>query len=334
MLARLALAVACVACLFTDARADELPPQTHRRALYIMDADGSNLRRLVKDPDGRFNNTGSPCWSHDGTKIAFDAGNDNNWVSAAIFAIHVGGETPGLLEEITKGVAPAWSPDGERLACYLHAGMYPDAPHGMYIMNADGSGRRRVSDRILARWSPNGAFLLCSNAFSGPMTLSILDPETLDLWDLQIPDYVVISKPTFGSDSTNIFVAARNQAKKPVLLHLDLGEIPARVIRELPLVGKEMTQIAYRHDPPTLVGVRWRNPNDLRLVGLPWQLEAPVVAELEPAIAAARSADPAWSPDGRRIVFTSNRQDDIPDYFETLDADDIKQLRRPPEPQR
>jgi TolB protein len=46
---------------------------------------------------------------------------------------------------------PAWSPDGRRLA-------FDGYPKGIYLMNADGSGQRRVTDKASESpaWSPDG----------------------------------------------------------------------------------------------------------------------------------------------------------------------------------
>ncbi len=46
----------------------EAPPAD---SLHVMDADGRNLRRFVSHPE--YTAHGSPAWSCDGSKLAFDA---------------------------------------------------------------------------------------------------------------------------------------------------------------------------------------------------------------------------------------------------------------------
>lgn len=66
------------------------------------------------------------------------------------------GSRPRLLGE---GFDPAWSPDGRRIA-FAHRSSVSD-DFDLYVMNANGSNRRRVSataeSEIGADWSPEGS---------------------------------------------------------------------------------------------------------------------------------------------------------------------------------
>ncbi|MDQ4076060.1 MAG: SH3 domain-containing protein, partial [Chloroflexota bacterium] len=62
------------------------------------------------------------------------------------------------LQQVARGLDPAWSPDGTRIA-------YADweIPRGLYVINADGSGKEQLfeGDQIRSPdWSPDGTRLV------------------------------------------------------------------------------------------------------------------------------------------------------------------------------
>jgi Tol biopolymer transport system component len=78
------------------------------------------------------------------------------YVRSGVIYLSKGATETRLTEDAVNG-RPRFSPDGRRIA-YLHNGT-------VWVMNADGSGKRQVSDRIGGgpAWSPDGAYL----AFAG-----------------------------------------------------------------------------------------------------------------------------------------------------------------------
>jgi Tol biopolymer transport system component len=107
--------------------------------LYVMNADGSDQRRLTTTPDAA---EYGPAWSPDGTRLAFwrradDAERDS---IAVMNADGTGGRTlSGPRESV---VGPAWSPDGEEVA-YLKEVDTLKAEE-IWVMRADGSGKRKL----------------------------------------------------------------------------------------------------------------------------------------------------------------------------------------------
>jgi Tol biopolymer transport system component len=84
-------------------------------AVFLMDADGSNLRRLTtQDPDGLGRSVleMAPQWSPDGSRIAFV----RSWVSSGIPSVRVvlrsssGQEVPWLGGQEIVGEQPVWKP--------------------------------------------------------------------------------------------------------------------------------------------------------------------------------------------------------------------------------
>lgn len=164
--------------------------------LYVMDADGTDVRRLTSglvassptwSPDGTqlafvreqgqelvvLNDDGSaqhvvsmergyyqsPSWSPDGSWIAFQSSLSTDIESTAVFVIHPDGTG---IRQLTSGSSsegfPAWSPSAERIAY--------SAGDRLWIMDADGSDQHRVTScsspcvsDFDPTWSPDGSQL-------------------------------------------------------------------------------------------------------------------------------------------------------------------------------
>jgi Tol biopolymer transport system component len=132
--------------------------------IAVIDADGRNERGL-----SQFG--GTPAWSPDGTRIAFQG--PANLEKGGIFVMNADGSEVTRLIGYEFGLPddgygdgfvgfPSWSPDGRSIA--FVRGNY-GIPWEVYIMNADGSGVRRlgfpgsVGDSRLW-WSPDGTRIL------------------------------------------------------------------------------------------------------------------------------------------------------------------------------
>ncbi len=91
-----------------------------------------------------------PKWSPDGSRVAFVAGSDILVVSLA----------DGAITNLTNhlgGSSPAWSRDGGKIAFTSNR----DGLTELYVMNADGSSVRRLTDHIgfngRPAWSPDSS---------------------------------------------------------------------------------------------------------------------------------------------------------------------------------
>jgi dipeptidyl aminopeptidase/acylaminoacyl peptidase len=118
--------------------------------IYVMNGDGSGLRQLVSDDDFDI----SPRWSPDSSKIAFVGGDDEAFVDV------VNADGTGRVRLTTTGseYEPSWSPDGTRI---LFTTEDDDENDDIWIMNADGSGQRKLFGSLSAsengpQFSPDG----------------------------------------------------------------------------------------------------------------------------------------------------------------------------------
>jgi TolB protein len=112
-----------------------------------------------------------PSWSPDGTRIAFARINPAQYnpllgqYASDIYVAAADGSDPtnltGTTSAFTSYSAPAWSPDGTRIACWkmMPGGAFPVTVSALVIMRADGSGQSAmVGDGVVHStpvWSPD-----------------------------------------------------------------------------------------------------------------------------------------------------------------------------------
>jgi TolB protein len=120
--------------------------------LYVVNADGSGLRRLTKNQGHVFNaKIFNASWSADGKTIRY-----------AGYLVYADGS--GSAKQLPRNVpiVGVWSPDGQRIAYarLAHSPIEGDLPElGLWVVNADGSNPRHVARNTREgnpAWSPNG----------------------------------------------------------------------------------------------------------------------------------------------------------------------------------
>jgi TolB protein len=127
--------------------------------LYVMDIDGSNLRRLTTTEAAEDH----PAWSPDGNWISFDADYDGDG-SYEIYQIQPDGSN---LTRLTSGAYndqfADWAPDGKQIAFASDRNGNWD----LFVMDADGSNQQAITSspnwELFPAWSPDGSRI----AFNG-----------------------------------------------------------------------------------------------------------------------------------------------------------------------
>ena len=123
------------------------------KELYVIDADGENLRRLTRDRSIIL----SPAWSTDGTRIAFSRMTDDAQWRIFELDLATGEERPLPVLREGSYITPAYHPDGKRLAFAIlgggRSGVYTyDVADGCCLANVTGG---RWNDQS-PTFSPDG----------------------------------------------------------------------------------------------------------------------------------------------------------------------------------
>jgi TolB protein len=138
--------------------------------IYLLDADGSPLRRLTDD-----NNANQPAWSPDGSQIVYISGDGNS----ELFLLDVESrETRQLTDNYATDYFPAWSPDGSQIA--FASGR--DGELDIFVMDSDGENALNLTPAEgiggdLPTWSPDSTQL----AFYGDEGIMVVDADGANL---------------------------------------------------------------------------------------------------------------------------------------------------------
>jgi Tol biopolymer transport system component len=142
-----------------------------RSTLDLVAATGGSVRQISTAADGwGVTEWSSPAWSPDGTSILYDvsAGTPLDIRVEVVSALE-GGASPLQLSPVGEDAyAPVWSPDGRRIAFTVwRAGT---GPADLYVMNADGTGARKLADDVSPNdhpWAPDGASIVFGRGGTG-----------------------------------------------------------------------------------------------------------------------------------------------------------------------
>ena len=131
--------------------------------IYVMDDDGSNLRRLTNNP---LSDSG-PRWSPDGKHIVFMRQVDiRDNQRSHLFIMNADGTNERQLTEphpfVGADLDPVFSPDGKSILFYRLRGNEDD---GLYVMDLESGVVKRISDRLMndAEFTPDGRHITFSN---------------------------------------------------------------------------------------------------------------------------------------------------------------------------
>lgn len=295
--------------------------------IWSVGADGTELRQHTR---GRFDHR-EPHWSPDGDRLAFSSdrgGSYDVWVMGLD-----GGDLERLTEWPGNEYGPAFSPDGGEVAFAAdgdRAGIWLTGSAGLAVLTR-GAGPRRVAEGDggelnAPSWSTDGGTLSFNSVADGRSRLYAVavsggEPRTLTGEDEDVfpfraswtaagdlyhtGDGLVWWRRADGGGRRDVAFSATvalyraDYARRPRDLRAP-GPFQVRGIVS-PAVSPDGTQVAF-----SALGDLWLHTiggEAARLTDDPWI-----------------EADPAWSPDGGRLAFASDRDGSLDLYVRDLGA--------------
>lgn len=194
----------------------------------------------------------APVWSHDGKRIAFQS-QRNNAVSE-LYVMDLDGTNIQRLTrtnyspfQSTGFSETVWSPDDQQLTYVMH----PGGPSKLYVVNADGSGQKRLpvndgtnSSISLIGWLPDRRILLLAEGFDKTRTVYSILPDGTGLTALTETKLIVREALLSPNQALLAISAGGKLMFKDLKTNTFLGSISATDVSGLSW-SPDSKQIAY-----------------------------------------------------------------------------------------
>lgn len=213
------------------------------------------------------------------------------------------------------GNCPTFSPTNDRISFLLNAGAVVDTESGVWMMRADGSERHLLGLYGFPKWSPYGRQLMIIS-FTAVREVTIMDARPEKSGALRIPGHQIHTVPNWAGDETIVAVIGPDAVGAgDTIALIDVGDPGHGKIKEV-LWKKENGRDVKLHYPVYSPITRrcvfgLEESRGMALYSFLHGRPDPP-ARLEPEGFDHKITGLAYSPDGRYVLFSSDRIEQRP----------------------
>ena len=281
--------------------------------IYIMNADGTNVKRLTDNDDDDY----YPLWSPDGKTIAFySCSKGRNQVKkCGISVIGADGTNQKRLTNFRFGpYFISWSPNGKKIVFQARG-----AKPSMYVINVDGTDLKAFGkthhDTALCSWSPDGTKFAYWSTHEGMGEIYVMSVDDTTSKRLTNTPKIRDKDPSWWPDENKI--AFESDGKMYVMdadgtdpIPLPDGPVPEDQVYTSP----DRMKILFESDRNQIYTMDINGTNPKRLTNTP-----------------APNDSPSWSPDSKKIAFASERYGNWEIYMMNADGTNPIRLTKSPD---
>jgi Tol biopolymer transport system component len=247
--------------------------------------------------------------------------------NSSVYVIHPGTQdTVRLTDPTSHDLGAAWSPDGTQIAYHSNLLDEPSPLFNIWVMNADGSGKRQLTDHPAddryPAWSPNGDEIAFQSLRDGNWELYSLDLESRSLTQLTDGPGTHWA-PQYSPDGTVIAYEGGLPNDDRELHLLTLADLSTQPLTDRPWFDysaqwkPDQTQILFSHHLSA-------SPGNL------WFMDVPNYSNQIAQSTPGNDNAAAWSPDGKRVALMSTRDGNNEIYIRNpLDVTDERLTNEP-----
>jgi len=307
------------------------------RKLFVKNLETGEESRLTEGDTDDI----QPSWSPDGAAILFLRGRSGKWLEPGdVFGANVEGDV-WLLDVSTKTSRlllqgadnPSWSPAGDRIA--FNAGW--SGPNRIWICDSRGRNARQVTtdsseavDHIRPRWSPDGRMLVFQYMERTKHDIRVVDVATGRHHPVT-SDHVQDVMPVWSPCGRWIYFSSyRTGGINLFRVRVDETGVPLGALEQVTTgAGHDVQADIFGTDRRIVFSILKQNPNVWRLPVDP-ATGAPKGDPEEVTSTTKEDSRGAWSAEGGRVAFNSDRSGTMNIWVRSLDTGAERQVTRGP----